>query len=328
MPCAQHHDIVPALISASIVICTHDRVDCLRRALDAALTEADACDAEVLVVDNASSDDTPTLLARALRDAPRRLRVVREPTLGLSAARNRGLAEAHGPLVVFLDDDAIPRTGWLGALLEPYGSNDAACVGGRIRLHFPTGRPAWLSDAFLPSLSAYDLGDRPRRIAGEPATLYPYGANISFRRDLALRLGGFSTQMGLAGRVGLQQEETDLCYRVERAGGAIHYAPDAIVDHWIFAERLEPAWFLKRSWLHGRSNAIFQLRNRGLRPALGVWRWHYVRLLREASSGGQGADGQLLAACRRREAIGYLIGLGAGFFHLRALRRDMLGEAA
>ena len=80
------------------------------------------------------------------------------------------------------------------------------------------------------------------------------------------------------------QEETYLCYRVEHAGGGIHYVPDAVVDHWIFPERLEPAWFLKRFWLHGRSNAFFELRNRAVRRALGVWPWYYMRRLTDAAS--------------------------------------------
>ena len=321
MPRGQRRDIVAALISATVIICTHNRADCLARALEATIAEVEACQAEALVVDNASSDDTPRLLAARRANTPR-LRVVEESTLGLSVARNRGMAEAAGEVVVFLDDDAVPRRGWLAALLAPYAEPAVACVGGRIRLHFPEGRPAWLSDAFFPTLSAYDLGDRPRRIAGEPATHYPYGANISFRRDVAMRLGGFSARMGLAGRAGLQQEETDLCYRVEGAAGDIRYAPDAVVDHWIFPERLEPAWFLQRFWLHGRSNAVFELRNRGLRKALGVWRWHYLQRLRDHTP-TRARNEHLLAACQRREAFGYLVGLGTGVLHLRALRRDL-----
>src|SRR2546430_9888789 len=97
------------------------------------------------------------------------------------------------------------------------------------------------------------------------------------------------------------QKETDLCYRVEHAGGGIHYVPYAVVDHWIFPERLEPAWFLKRFWLHGRSNAFVEQRNRGVRRAFGVWRWHYMRRLTAAASrrraGSRSARARSLSSC-------------------------------
>ena len=105
------------MVPATVIVCTHNRATVLRRSLEEALNQAEACDSEVLVVDNASTDDTPAVLeGLSRRDGPR-LRILREPELGLSLARNRGLAEAQGEVAVFLDDDAIPRRGWLESLL-------------------------------------------------------------------------------------------------------------------------------------------------------------------------------------------------------------------
>src|SRR5207244_667468 len=128
--------------SATVVICTHNRGAILGRAVDHALVEARSAGADVLVVDNASTDDTPAVLAAL---AAPDLRVVCEPRLGLSAARNRGLAEARGEVAVFLDDDALPHPGWLAAHLAPYGTREVTCVGGRIRLAFSAPPPAWLA---------------------------------------------------------------------------------------------------------------------------------------------------------------------------------------
>jgi len=315
------------VVTASIVICTHNRARILARAVDEAVSQARLAGAEVVVVDNASSDDTPAVLAGLVEHAAPTARAVREPRLGLSAARNCGLAHARGALAVFLDDDAVPRPGWLPALLAPFASPQVDCVGGRIVLRFPGAPPPWLSLPLEKALSAYDLGPTSRPYTEDDE--YPYGANISFRIATVRALGGFSTTVGVRGRRQFQHEETDLCCRIARAGGTLVYAPDAVVDHDVLAERLTPKWFIRRRWQHGQSAAIFDLRNRGIRPAFGRMRRIYRPYLmsvpyfpREPVDAGR-----LLDECRRREALGYLFGLLGGVPRLRMLRRDMTAPA-
>ena len=313
------------VVTASIVICTHNRAQVLARAVEESVRQARPAGAEVVVVDNASSDETPAVLARFLEQVGPTLRVLQEPRLGLSVARNRGLAEARGTVAVFLDDDAIPRLGWLAAMLAPYASGAVVCVGGPIRLRFPSPPPSWLTTDFHASLSAYDLGQTPRRLHDCPPWEYPYGANVSFRVDVARALGGFSTRFGHRGGRQLQHEETDLCLRLDRAGGEIRYTPDAEVDHWVLAERLVPRWFLDRRWQHGQSAALFELRNRGLRAALGRLRRTYrPHLMAAPYFPREPVDAaRLLDECRRREALGYLVGLLGGVPRLPMLRRDL-----
>jgi len=308
------------MISASVAICTHNRSQVIGRAVEHALREARSCDAELLVVDNASTDATAATLA-AMRTAE--MRVVREPELGLSAARNRALAEARGAVVAFLDDDAVPRAGWLAALLGAYAQAGVACVGGRILLHFPAPPPPWLTPPLHSALSGYDAGNGPRRLRDRPGDEYPYGANISFRVASAQALGGFSTWVGPRGRRDFVHDETDLCYRLDHAGGEIHYVPDAIVDHWVLPERFSPAWFLVRHRLRGESAAAFELKNRGLRRAIGRVRWYYGRHLAAARYVPREPIDpyRLLRECRRREAVGYLVGLARGVPRLGRMRR-------
>jgi hypothetical protein len=218
----------------------------------------------------------------------------------------------------------VPRPGWLAALLAPYADGDVGCVGGRILLHFPTPPPPWLTPPLYPALSAFDLGEEPRRLRYRPGDLYPYGANISFRVAHALALGGFSTWVGPLGRTPLVHDETDLCFRLDRAGRAIHYAPAAIVDHWVSPERLTPGWMLVRHRLGGRSGATFELRNRGLWRAVGKLRWYYrprFTLLPYAPREPVDAA-RLVRECERQETLGYLVGLARGVLRLRALRRE------
>jgi glucosyl-dolichyl phosphate glucuronosyltransferase len=310
------------MLAVSVAICTHNRAGVLPRAVRAAIAEAAGRDAEVLVVDNASTDETANVCAELAREAGGVLRAVREDRLGLSAARNRALAEARGAVVAFLDDDAVPRPGWLAAVTDAFARDAVAVAGGPIRLHFPTPPPAWLSPELHAALTAYDLGTAPRRIHDAPAWEYPYGANVAFRVARARALGGFSPRFGHRGRRQHQHEETDLCLRLDRAGGHVVYRPDAVVDHWVLAERLTPGFFLRRHWQRGQSGALCEVRNRGLRPALKLLRWyHGPNLLRAPERRARDAE-RLLAACRRREAAGYVVGL------LRAMVLDGAGRGA
>jgi glycosyltransferase involved in cell wall biosynthesis len=313
------------MVSATVVICTHDREDILARAVEGALAEVAACGADLLIVDNASTDRTPAVAAELAARHPGRIRVAHEPRLGLSAARNRGLAEARGEIAVYLDDDAIPRRGWLAALLAPYAERAVACVGGRIHLHFALAPPAWLTPALHGAFSAYDLGDAPRRLTYRPGDLYPFGANVSFRVADARALGGFSTWVGPLGRRPLVHDETDLCFRLDHAGREIRYAPAAAIDHWVFAERLTPAFLLARYRAGGESGAAFEVKNRGLWRALGKLRWYYrPRFTLRPYTPREPIDpARMLAECERQEAIGYVIGLGRALRHLRAMRREM-----
>ncbi|HEY3186161.1 MAG TPA: glycosyltransferase [Solirubrobacteraceae bacterium] len=311
------------MVTASVVICTHNRAGLIGRAVEAAVAEARVGGGDVLVVDNASSDETPAVLARLAATHAPVLRVVREPELGLSVARNRALREVRHEIAAFLDDDAVPRPGWLAALCLPYADAAVACVGGRIRLQFASPPPSWLVPALHSALSAFDAGDTPRRLRYGRDT-YPYGANISYRVTSAGSCGGFSPRVGLRGRSQLQHEETDLCYRLEHAGGEVHYAPDAVVDHHIAPERLTPAWFLTRHRRGGESAAIFVLRSRGLARALWRIRWLYGHALLTAPYvPTEPIDARRLAAeCQRQEALGYLVGLARALPRMRTLRRE------
>jgi glycosyltransferase involved in cell wall biosynthesis len=302
----------------TVAICTRNRAAILARSVEAAAVEAAAAGGEVLIVDNASTDDTPAVAARL---ASERVRTIREAELGLSAARNRALVEARGDVVAFLDDDAVPRPGWLAALAAAYASPAVAAAGGPIRLAFEVPPPAWLAPALHGALSAYDLGPAPRRVRYGEAD-YPYGANVSVRVAAARAAGGFSTRFGLRGTAQLQHEEIDLCYRLEAAGGEIRYVPDAVVDHWIASDRLTPAYFLERHRRGGESAALFILRHRGVLRALWRIRWLYGGdLLRASYAPAEPVDGARLAGeCRRQEALGYLAGLMRALPRLGALR--------
>ena len=90
------------------------------------------------------------------------------------------------------------------------------------------------------------------------------------------------------------------------------------------AERLSPAWMLRRHWLGGVSGATFEIKNRGLWRALGKLRWYYrPHFSLSGYAPREPVDAaRLERECARQEALGYVYGLVRGVAHLRALRRE------
>src|ERR1041385_623617 len=131
----------------TIAICTRNRAALLERAMRSVLPQLTA-DAELLIVDNGSSDET-LRVAQSLAAANSQVRTLVEPTPGLSAARNTALREARGRVVVFLDDDAVAESGWLRAyrkfFLAPPSAR-VAVAGGFVAPEYETPPPGWLRD--------------------------------------------------------------------------------------------------------------------------------------------------------------------------------------
>jgi glycosyltransferase involved in cell wall biosynthesis len=115
----------------SIVICTHNRVRHLEKCLRALMPQATAATrCEVLVVANACSDGTAALVRNWPAVPLMPLRLIEEPTPGLSIARNAGAAAAAGRTVIHLDDDAVPMPQWLGAYARYFAEHPEVGAGG------------------------------------------------------------------------------------------------------------------------------------------------------------------------------------------------------
>lgn len=309
--------------AATIVICTRNRANTLAGAVRGALAEACTQDADVLCVDNASTDGTPAILAGFRQSDGDRFRAVHEGVVGLSAARNRALTEIATDIVAYLDDDAVPRPGWLSVLLAAYRRPQVAGVGGPLVLRFAVPPPSWLTPAFHPAAGGFDLGGQARRVRGRRGDWFPCGANVSFRTAVARRLGGFSSLVGPRGSEHFLHDETDLCARLDGNGWEIVYAPDAVVDHWVVAEKLTASYFTERQYRSGQSAAIYALRNRGVLRSIAAGRWYLPYVLARAYVPTEPIDPtRLLAECQRREALGYFRSIARNLPRLWAIRPD------
>ena len=222
----------------SVVVCTRDRSHVLSPCLDrlAALTYPRL---EILVVDNAPTDDSTRLLVQARADQDARFRYVQEPRPGLSAARNRGIREANGTYVAYTDDDVAVDAGWVEGLLRGFRSaENVDCVTGLVctagiaspaEAYFDARSPSWSSrfDAEL-----FDLADHRGDSSVYPysAGIYGTGANFAFRRAVFAQVGSFDEALG-AGTPTRGGEDLDMFVRILLSGGTIAYQPAAIVWH-------------------------------------------------------------------------------------------------
>ncbi|MEM1279243.1 MAG: glycosyltransferase family 2 protein [Cyanobacteria bacterium P01_D01_bin.6] len=235
----------------SAIICTHNRDEYLGAAIDSLLCQ-DFENYEVIVVDNASTDQTRTVVESRLPHP--RLQYIYEATLGLSAARNAGAKAAQGEILAYLDDDAEASRGWLSALTEIYAQNPkVAIAGGRVTLIWPENRtpPNWLSESMAGNLGAYDLGNETAYIT-QPG-LTPRGLNYSITADFLAKIGGFDTNLGRVGKNLLSNEELYMTEKALQMGYQVAYLPNALVAHNVAPARLEPTWFMSRSWWQGIS---------------------------------------------------------------------------
>lgn len=209
----------------SIVICTLNREEVLCNTLRSVVALMQGrTDAELIVVDQTRSHDEAT--ERCLAELAETLHLHRVDFASLTRARNHGIRQSRGEIILFLDDDIEPSSNLLNEHLACYTDPDVWGVGGctllpgKGKLSKRDFSPAALRSLEFERTTRFDL-DWPRTMGWAP------GCNMSFRREKLIAVGGFDEAFyGIA--VG---EEAELCYRVRQAGGIIQYAPEAALVH-------------------------------------------------------------------------------------------------
>lgn len=223
-------------IRFSIIICTYNREELLPLALDSIIKQTLARDKfEVILVDNNSSDSSPEIFSSFMRSNPGiNARYVKEAKQGLSFARNRGISEASGDLITFMDDDALLDPDFSRVNVEFFDKHPRVnAIGGKILLYFMAGKPFWLNP-FLSSLLGYfNPGSKEARFR----RTYFRGSNMSFRLSIFDRYEPFNTALGRVGKNLEGSEEKEIFYRLKNAGEEIWYVPDARVWHLVPEER-------------------------------------------------------------------------------------------
>ena len=222
----------------SVTICSYNRADWLREAIESLLLLDDqGFSYEILVIDNASTDHTAKTVTELLEQHPERIRYVVESQPGVSFARNRGVEEAAGHWIAFFDDDELADPGWLLQLLKAAQEHSVKCVGGAVKLRFDPGKERELHRWVRVTLGCTE-GMEGQMYDGKRV---PTTGNMLIHKDVFEAIGLFRTDLVEGG------EDTDLYHRMRKAGFDAYYSPAAITHHQIPPFRIEPKYLRSTS---------------------------------------------------------------------------------
>ncbi|MFN0115811.1 MAG: glycosyltransferase [Paracoccaceae bacterium] len=214
----------------SVVVCTRDRTDNLRRCLEA-LCRQDYPDYEIVIVDNAPATTATAELIAMMPD----VRYVREDRPGLDWARNCGAAEARHPILAYTDDDTFADRHWLTGIAEAFADPGIDFVTGLVvPMKLDTFARLYFEDIYGGMGKGFDpvmrdpAGMRPDELLW--ANALGVGANMAFRKRVFDRAGRFdpALDVGTATRGG---GDIEMFHRALAAGCRHLYQPSAFVWH-------------------------------------------------------------------------------------------------
>ena len=242
------------MIRLSLVIATYNRAASLLDTLKSVVRQSAPVEQwECVVVNNNSSDNTEECFAEFVREYPDyNIRMVNEPSQGLSYARNRGIREGVGEYIAIIDDDEHIAEDFIASYIELFDSvPDAVAAGGPIVAEYPAGRPRWMSCyTERPIANTMYFGEQ---VCEFPKGRIPGGGNMALRRSAIRRYGVFDTSLGRVGNSLVGGEESDLFERLQIAQAKYYYTPDAVMYHIIPPEKLTVDYFTRLSYNVGVS---------------------------------------------------------------------------
>lgn len=222
----------------TVIVCTYNRQeylpDCLQHL---AKQSADNRDYEVLIIDNNSTDRTADISSTFIKDHPEmNVHYYCEMNQGHTFARNRGIKEAKGKILSFIDDDAFVGKDFIKEIQSYFDDNHGvSAIGGKILPVYENETPKWMSKYLLTLVSALDMGNSPKKFIGSK---FPIGANMAFRAEVFEKYGLFNTDLGRRGSELEGGDEKEVFLRLKKENEEIHYVPMVKVDHIIPEKRL------------------------------------------------------------------------------------------
>jgi len=222
----------------SVIVCTYNRQeyigDCLKHL---AIQSAKAEDYEFLIIDNNSSDNTASIAKEFINLNPQlNAKYFCEKNQGHTFARNRGIKEAKGDILSFIDDDAFVDKDFIKEIHSYFDHHkEVSAIGGKILPVYEGKHPKWMSKYLLTLVSALDMGNSPKKFKGSK---FPIGANMAFRSEVFEKHGDFNTDLGRRGSELEGGDEKEVFLRLKKEKEEIHYVPSVKVDHIIPQKRL------------------------------------------------------------------------------------------
>lgn len=220
----------------TVAICTWNRASLLRRTLESLMAQRQLRDMawELLVVNNNCTDETDAVICAFESRLP--VRLLHEPTPGLSNARNAAIAAAAGDYIVWTDDDVVVCPEWLSAYAQAFQAYpDHAIFGGPIRPEFEGRPPRWLRSVWPQVENAYAIRDLDP--ASKELSIVrgrePFGANFAVKSDQQ-RCHPYDPRLGKSpAHPALGGEEAAVIRAILGNGHRGRWVPEAVVHHWV-----------------------------------------------------------------------------------------------
>jgi GT2 family glycosyltransferase len=252
------------VVNITVAIPTLNRPAELTRCLES-LFQGTVLPAEVLIINQGDSHVVESVLKHVRSQYSLPIIHWPQPPKGLSAARNIASSQAKCPVIAFTDDDCVPASNWLAHIdqIMTVVPNIDGVTGSILPFEQET------SGLFPISIRT---GQKSKTFQG-PTLPWQVGSggNFAIKRDWLLRIGGYDERLGV-GSPGQAAEDTDLFYRLLRAGAVIQYEPGAVIYH----ERQDATRLMQSFWTYSYGIGAFSAkhaRKGDLYAAyiLGVW---------------------------------------------------------
>jgi len=256
-----------SIVEVSVIVCTYNRSDLLKGCLESLVQQTLSREQfEILVIDNASTDGTRELVASFTHIE--NIRYVFEGKPGLSHARNRGMREAKGRYLAYIDDDARAAPDWLEVAERLIHTVQPRidCLGGPYHPFYTSNKPDWFKDEY----EIRGFGNQARQLGRKE---YISGANMIWAKGSLEMIGGFDVRLGVIGNQLVLGEETHAFEQVwgQKTLPVFYYSPDLIIYHWVPDFKMTVSYLLKRKFAAGQyqasqrkqNNVIANLRDMG-----------------------------------------------------------------
>lgn len=239
----------------SVIVCTYNREKYLMPLFESIAANTLPFDRyELLVIDNNCTDGTADVCRRFAEKHPDvNFRALKETTQGLSAARNCGIRNAAGELVLYVDDDALVGTDYLQTYVDWFESHPRTmAAGGPIEpMYEDCTEPVWMTSYTKSFLAGWmNLGNRPLKF---PKGKYPIGCNCVFRKEVFDTVGLFNTELGRNGKNLMAGEEKDIFDKMRNNDMEIMYVPTAVLHHIVPPSKLSRDYFDRVTYMTGVS---------------------------------------------------------------------------
>ena len=247
-----------SLPASSLIIPSRNRPELLLKTVESIL-QGDDLPREIIIIDQ--SDTPHPVLATLTTNRSCEIRYLWTKLVGVSRARNAGIAAAQSDILVFTDDDVTVTSTWFGSLVRSLiNAGPRAIVTGRV---LPSTAEA--PGKFAPSTK---VDEKPAVYVGRVGKDVLYTGNLAMFRSAIDEVGNFDTRLG-AGTLFYNAEDNDLGFRLLEAGYRIIYVPEAMLYHHAWRSERD---YLPLRWSYGRGQGAYYAKHLSLKDRYMMWR--------------------------------------------------------